>query len=102
MPLPGLTESFYTLSSFLSQFYPLFHSILIGHSLEHACALEVLSVIPYRPQLCLSLTAAHPIASFFFHRTSLTPPLRSSVVPSCLPFSSFCDRVGIILYVTGK
>lgn len=50
MPMPGLTESFYTLSSLLSQFYPLFHSILIGHSsLEHVCTLEALSVIPYHP-----------------------------------------------------
>lgn len=76
MPLPGLTESFYTLSSLLSQLYPLFHSILIGHSsLEHVCALEALSVIPYHPQLCLSLTAPPPPPSSFPHCTSLTPRL---------------------------
>lgn len=65
MPLPGLTESFYTLSSLLSQFYPLFHFILIGHSsLEHVCTLENLSVIPYHPLLSLSLTDATPPALF--------------------------------------
>lgn len=78
MPLPGLTESFYTLSSLLSQFYPLFHSILIGHSsLEHVCTLEALSVIPYHPQLCLSLTAP-PLLLFF-----PTAPL-SLFLPICL------------------
>ena len=39
MPPPGPTESFYTLSSLLSQFYSLFHFISIGHSsLEHTSA----------------------------------------------------------------
>lgn len=102
MPLPGLTESFYTLSSLLSQFYPLFHSILIGHSLEHVCAPEALSVIPYHPQLCLSLTATHPFSFSFSHCTSLTPPSHLSVALPCLSFSISCDRVGIELYVERK
>lgn len=87
MPLPGLPESFYTLSSLLSQFYPLFHSILIGHSLEHVCALEALSVIPYHPQLCLSLTATHSFPSLFL---TARPSL---LLPICLLLCLVCPSL---------
>lgn len=89
MPLLGLTESFYTLSSLLSQFYPLFHSILIGHSsLEHVGTLEALSVIPYHPQLCLSLTAP-PFSS---HCTSL-----SLFLPICLLLRHICPSLSPVI-----
>lgn len=92
MPLPGLTESFYTLSSLLSQFYPLFHSILIGHSsLERVCTLEALSMIPYHTQLCLSLRAPSP------------PPFPSLFLSAPLSHSSFpfvcCSVIFVLLYL---
>lgn len=90
MPLPGLTESFYTLSSLLSQFYPLFHSILIGHSsLEHVCTLEALSVIPYHPKLCLSLTAPPSLFLLFF-----SPHLSHSSFPFVC-----CSVIFVLLYL---
>lgn len=90
MPLPGLTESFYTLPSLLSQFYPLFHSILIGHSsLEHVCTLEALSVIPYHPQLCLSAPPP-PIPLLF----SLTAPLSLFFLPFVC-----CSVIFVLLYL---
>lgn len=100
MPSPGPTESFYTLSSLLSQFYPpLFRSILIGHSsLERICTLEALSVIPYHPQVCLSLTnAPTPLIVLLPHDTSLTHLFHLSVAPSYyLSFSISCNGAGMI------
>lgn len=101
MPLPGLTESFYTPSSLLSQFYPLFHSILIGHSsLEHLCTLEALSVIPYHPQLCLSLTAPPSFCFSFSYCTTLTLPFHLSVVCRICP--SLSPVIELELYVESK
>lgn len=95
MPSPGLTESFYTLSSLLSQFYPLFHSILIGHSsLEHVCTLEALSVIPYHLQLCVSLAAHPPLSpcpSLF-----LTAPLLL-ILPVCLLLCHICPSLSPVI-----
>ena len=93
MPLPGLTESFYTLSSLLSQFYPLFHSILIGHSsLEHVCTLEALSVIPYHPQLYLSAPPASYSPSLFSHCTSL-----ALLPPICLLLCHICPSLSPVI-----